>query len=140
MTSSSNLDTSDIRHLLERSRAGDGAARDVLARAVMARLEAMEPHRAALIAIAQARGMLVIAPHLPRTTRALLEAAGIDTGGPWGALRIAGLTSAWARILQVWRDDQGALNRTMAEIDLETKLSLSHRGRAFEALLPLLQR
>lgn len=32
------------------------------------------------------------------------------------------------------------LDRTMAEIDLESKLSLSHRGRAFEALLPLLQR
>ncbi|MGB6190966.1 MAG: non-canonical purine NTP pyrophosphatase [Terracidiphilus sp.] len=31
-----------------------------------------------------------------------------------------------------------ALDRTMAEIDLETKLSLSHRGRAFAALLPLL--
>jgi XTP/dITP diphosphohydrolase len=31
------------------------------------------------------------------------------------------------------------LDRTMAEIDLETKLSLSHRGRAFEALLPLLR-
>jgi len=26
----------------------------------------------------------------------------------------------------------------MAEIDLETKLSLSHRGRAFAALLPML--
>ncbi len=31
-----------------------------------------------------------------------------------------------------------ALDRTMAEIDLETKLTLSHRGRAFAALLPLL--
>ena len=30
------------------------------------------------------------------------------------------------------------LDRTMAEIDLETKLSLSHRGRAFAALLPML--
>jgi XTP/dITP diphosphohydrolase len=29
-----------------------------------------------------------------------------------------------------------ALDRTMAEIDLETKLSLSHRGRAIAALLP----
>ena len=28
-----------------------------------------------------------------------------------------------------------ALDRTMAEIDLETKLSISHRGRAIEALL-----
>jgi XTP/dITP diphosphohydrolase len=31
------------------------------------------------------------------------------------------------------------LDRTMAEIDLETKLSLSHRGRAIAALLPLLR-
>jgi len=31
-----------------------------------------------------------------------------------------------------------ALSRTMAELDLETKLSLSHRGRAIAALLPLL--
>jgi XTP/dITP diphosphohydrolase len=30
------------------------------------------------------------------------------------------------------------LERSMAEIDLETKLGLSHRGRALEALLPLL--
>jgi XTP/dITP diphosphohydrolase len=30
------------------------------------------------------------------------------------------------------------LNRTMAEIDLETKHTLSHRGRAFAALLPML--
>ncbi|MGP8269373.1 MAG: non-canonical purine NTP pyrophosphatase [Terracidiphilus sp.] len=32
-----------------------------------------------------------------------------------------------------------ALDRTMAELDLETKLSLSHRGRAIAALLPMLQ-
>jgi len=31
-----------------------------------------------------------------------------------------------------------ALNRTMAEVDLETKHTLSHRGRAIAALLPLL--
>jgi XTP/dITP diphosphohydrolase len=33
-----------------------------------------------------------------------------------------------------------ALNRTMAELDLETKLSLSHRGRAIATLLPMLSR
>jgi XTP/dITP diphosphohydrolase len=31
-----------------------------------------------------------------------------------------------------------SLDRTMAELDLETKLALSHRGRAIAALLPLL--
>jgi inosine/xanthosine triphosphate pyrophosphatase family protein len=30
------------------------------------------------------------------------------------------------------------MDRTMAEIDLATKLTLSHRGRAFAALLPML--
>ena len=30
------------------------------------------------------------------------------------------------------------LDRSMAELDLETKLSLSHRGRAIQALLPML--
>ncbi len=32
------------------------------------------------------------------------------------------------------------LDRTMAEIDLETKLMLSHRGRAIAALLPMLDK
>ena len=27
----------------------------------------------------------------------------------------------WTRVLQVWRDDEGALNRTMAEIDKRLK-------------------
>ena len=31
-----------------------------------------------------------------------------------------------------------SLEKTMAEIDLETKLSISHRGRAIEALLPMI--
>ena len=44
-------------------------------------------------------------------------ASGVDTGGGRGALRVAAFTGVWARVLQVWRDDEGALNRTMAEID-----------------------
>lgn len=91
-------------------------AHDRLFEAVMARLEVMGPHKAALIAIARS-DRLNLAPRLPRTARALLEAVGIDTGGPKGALRVAAMTAVWARTLQVWRDDEGALNRTMAEID-----------------------
>jgi XTP/dITP diphosphohydrolase len=30
------------------------------------------------------------------------------------------------------------MDKTMAEIDIETKLSISHRGRAFRALLAML--
>jgi AcrR family transcriptional regulator len=89
---------------------------DRLFEAVMARLEVMAPHRHALIAIGRA-DPAAVAPLLPRTARALLEAAGVDAGGARGGLRVAAMSAVWARTLQVWRDDEGALNRTMAEID-----------------------
>ena len=84
---------------------------------VMARVEAMEPHRFALVAIARGEDPITLALRFPRTARALLEAAGVDTQGWKGAARIAAMTALWSRVLQVWRDDEGALNRTMAEID-----------------------
>ena len=90
--------------------------RDRLFEAFMARLEAMGAHRDVLIAIGRAEPLLV-ASRLGRTARALAEASGVDTSGGRGALRLAALVPAWARTLQVWRDDEGALNRTMAEID-----------------------
>lgn len=106
--------------------AGDGAAmHDRLFDAVMARVEAMEPHRAALTAIIRAQGPLALAPHLPRTARAILEGAAL-TATP---LRHAAMTAVWARIVQVWRDDEGALNRTMAEIDKRLKQMRDRLGR-----------
>jgi hypothetical protein len=73
--------------------------------------------------------MLALAPRLPRTAKALLEAAGIDTGGVRGALRLAAMTGVWTRVVQVWRDDEGALNRTMAEIDTQLKQINQRLGR-----------
>lgn len=102
---------------------------DRLFEAAMARLEAMAPRRALLIAVGRAEGMVAMAPRLARTARALLEAAGIDSGGPQGRLRIAAMTAVWARTLQVWRDDEGALNRTMAEIDKRLKQMREQLGR-----------
>ncbi|HTK36624.1 MAG TPA: TetR family transcriptional regulator [Caulobacteraceae bacterium] len=109
--------------------AADAEVHDRLFEAVMARLEAMALHREALIAIARAEGLLVLGPRMPATARALLEAAGIDTGGPRGALRIAAMTAVWLRTLQVWRDDEGALNRTMAEIDKRLRQMRDRLGR-----------
>jgi hypothetical protein len=101
---------------------------DRLFEACMARLEAMEPHRAVLIAIARAEPA-PLAARLPFTARALLEASGIDTSGARGAARLAAMTAVWARILQVWRDDEGALNRTMAELDKRLKQMRTRLGR-----------
>jgi AcrR family transcriptional regulator len=90
-----------------------GEAHDRLFDATMARIEAMAPHREALIAIARADGPVVMLPHFPRTARSILEAAGVEATAP----RLIAMTAVWARTVQVWRDDEGALNRTMAEID-----------------------
>ena len=95
---------------------------DRLFDAVMARIEAMGPDRQALIAIARDAGPLALALHFPATARAILEAAGVDATPP----RLAAMIAVWARTAQVWRDDEGALNRTMAEIDKRLK---QMRGR-----------
>lgn len=47
----------------------------------------------------------------------MLEAAGVEATGP----RLLAMTAVWARVVQVWRDDEGALNRTMAELDKRLK-------------------
>ncbi len=105
------------RRALAAETAGEDDPHDRLFEAVMARIEAMEPHRAALLAIAKATGPLPLLPHLPFTARALLEAAGVTATPP----RVLALAAAWARIVQVWRADEGALNRTMAEVDRRLK-------------------
>jgi len=92
-------------------------AHDRLFDATMARIEAMETHRDALRSMARGEGPLSLAAHLPLTARAILEAAGVSATPP----RLAAMTLVWARIVQVWRDDEGALNRTMAEIDKRLK-------------------
>jgi len=121
--------TLDRKALASAEADGSAGTIDRLFEAVMARLEAMEPHRATLIAIARSEGMLALAPRLPRTAKALLEAAGVDSGGVRGALRLAAMTGVWTRVLQVWRDDEGALNRTMAEIDTQLKQIDQRLGR-----------
>jgi hypothetical protein len=100
-------------------------AHDRLFDAAMARLEAMEPHRAALIAIAKAEGPLAVAARFPRIARAVLEAAGVPATPP----RLLAMTAVWARVVQVWRDDEGALNRTMAELDKRLKQMAERLGK-----------
>jgi hypothetical protein len=98
---------------------------DRLFDAAMARLEAMEPHRAALIAIAKGEGVIISVTRFPRIARAVLEAAGVEATAP----RLAAMTALWARIVHVWRDDEGALNRTMAELDKRLKQMAERLGK-----------
>ncbi|HJV41593.1 TetR family transcriptional regulator [Caulobacter sp.] len=101
------------------------AAHDRLFDAAMARLEAMEPHRTALLNMAKAEGPLVSATRFPSIARAMLEAAGVPATPP----RLLAMTAVWARVVQVWRDDEGALNRTMAELDKRLKQMAERLGK-----------
>jgi len=88
----------------------------------------MEPWRAVLAGV-EGSAVVPLLPHLPRAARAILEAAGVEATAP----RLAAMTAVWARIVQVWRADEGALNRTMAEIDkrlkqLRTRLNTVGQG------------
>jgi AcrR family transcriptional regulator len=101
---------------------------DRLFDAAMARIEAMGPWRAVLAGV-DGSGLMFLAPHLPRAARAILEAAGVEAT----PARLAVMTLVWGRVVQVWRADEGACNRTMAEIDkllkqMRTRLGLIGAG------------
>ncbi|MDE2356035.1 MAG: TetR family transcriptional regulator [Alphaproteobacteria bacterium] len=97
---------------------------DRLFEAVMARLEAMAPRRETWLSLARAAPLLTLA-QMPFTVRALLDAAGLEASPP----RATALLAVWARVTQVWRDDEGALNRTMAEADRRLRQMREALGR-----------
>lgn len=106
--------------------------RDALFEVVMSRLDALEPHRAALKSIAADTGLdpALIAGFLASQS-GMLDAAGIDTDGVEGRMKVAGLASVYASVLRTWLDDDDpGRARTMAALDRRLR-----RGeRALEAV------
>jgi AcrR family transcriptional regulator len=93
--------------------------RDRLFDVVMSRLDALQPHRAALrsmLATPTLDGRLLVSGM--RSQAWMLEAAGIAADGPGGRLRVAGLASLYAGVVRVWLDDEDpGLAKTMAALD-----------------------
>lgn len=95
------------------------ARRDALFEVIMARFDVLEPHKTALRSIAGSGEIefSMIRPVLASQAW-MLQAAGIDSDGPAGALRTAGLASAYASVFRTWlEDDDPGLARTMAVLD-----------------------
>jgi AcrR family transcriptional regulator len=102
---------------------GEEPIRDRLFDILMRRLEELAAHKEAI------RSMLMSARRNPglafamngiavRSQKWMLEAAGISTSGPRGALRAQGAALLFARVVGVWLDDEEeGLNRTMAALD-----------------------
>jgi len=93
--------------------------RDALFDIVMTRFDVLGPHKAALKSIhASGPADFALAGPFLSSQHWMLEAAGISTDGPTGALRVAGLGLAYASVFRTWlEDDDPGLARTMAALD-----------------------
>ncbi|MFG1402732.1 TetR/AcrR family transcriptional regulator [Xanthobacter sediminis] len=115
--------------------AGEGP-RERLFEVLMRRLDALEPHRAAVRALVKgARRDPLLALALlrlsARSQRWMLAAAGVGCTGLQGAVRAKGLALLFARVVEVWLDDEDpGLSRTMAKLDHE----LTQAGKLLDML------
>ncbi len=95
--------------------------REKLFDVLMRRLEALAPYKDAvrsLIRSARRNPGLALALNAMAacSQRWMLEAAGIGASGPRGTLRAQGAALMFARVLDVWCDDEPGLDRTMAAL------------------------
>ena len=103
----------------------DEAARERLFDVLMRRLDALAPYRLALQSVSEwvKREPLAAAALngvVTNSMRFMLAAAGIEAEGATGAIKLQGLVLAWARVLDVWyEDDDPGLARTMSALDKE---------------------
>lgn len=103
------------------------SVRDRLFEVIMRSFDALEPHK---------RGVAALMADLPRHPLALLcqgtrlmrslswmaAAAGVDTGGPLGLLRVKALATAYVWVLRAWLgDDSADKARTMEALDKALK-------------------
>ena len=97
--------------------------RDRLFDVLMRRIEALAPHKDSLRSLMRSvrrnPGLaLALNAMAVRSQSWMLEAAGIGTSGPRGALRAQGAALMFARVMGVWiDDDEEGLDRTMAALD-----------------------
>ncbi len=117
----------------------DEPARERLFDVLMRRLDAMAPYKPALRRISYAlRGdplsLLALNGVFLNSHRYMLAAAGIDSEGPLGRIKLQGLVVAFGRVTETWlEDDDPALARTMARLDRELRNGERFMERAEDA-------
>ena len=111
-------------------------AKERLFDVLMRRLDALTPYKLGLEGIAEWVGRAPMAAAAINrlelnSMRFMLEAAGIESEGPVGAVKLQGLVLLWGRILRTWfRDDDPGLAQTMTQLDTELTRGGKIVGRA----------
>ncbi len=101
----------------------DGPVRDRVFDIVMRRIDALQAHRAGVVALLRDLPMhpltaLALAPASMASMAWMLEAVGLDATGVRGTLRTKGMLLMWLATLRAWtKDDSEDLSATMAELD-----------------------
>jgi AcrR family transcriptional regulator len=100
---------------------GEGE-RDRLFDILMRRLDAMTPHRAALLSIARAAAMnpavaCAVALSSNRSMRWMLAAARVEHAGFAGQIAVSGAGLAFAQAMNTWLRHDGDNEKTMAALD-----------------------
>jgi len=107
--------------------AQDGSIRDRLFDIFMRRFDALEPHKRAVASIAadlprHPLAALCAGARLCQSVAWMAGAAGVDTGGPLGPLRVQALAALYASVLRTWLgDDSEDHAKTMAALDRALK-------------------
>jgi hypothetical protein len=111
------------------------SVRDRLFELIMRRFEAMEPHRAAVLAMEQGQDRdptLLAAAHQRhvRCARWVLALAGLEADGMTGQARAQGLGVIIGQARAAWRgDDAGDFAKTMASLDKNLRRAEEMFGR-----------
>jgi ubiquinone biosynthesis protein COQ9 len=95
------------------------STRDALFDIVMTRFDVLAPYKKALQSInASGPADLALARPVLASMQWMLEAAGINTEGAGGGLRVTGLAAVYASVFRTWLEDEDAGHaRTMAALD-----------------------
>jgi len=113
--------------VLARPAAADEPVRDRLFDLIMRRIDAMAPHKAALKSIAAGlprdpAAALCYVPRFLGSMAWLTEAAGLDTSGLLGPLRVKAVAAVYLAALRAWFADESPDHaKTMAALDRALK-------------------
>jgi AcrR family transcriptional regulator len=99
------------------------SARDRLFDVMMERYDVLNDYRAGLMTVLESfsfdpKQAVISMPHLCRSMSWMLEAAAIETNGVRGALKVAGLSALYLKVLKTWREDDSTdMGKVMAALD-----------------------
>ncbi len=102
---------------------GEESCRETIFDLIMERFDIINEDRAAILSILHGfqgdpKEAILSFPHLGKSMSRTLDAAGIETNGIFGAMKVAGLTGIYLYTLRTWKDDESPdMGSTMATLD-----------------------